>query len=77
MEHRGGHIIRLPAIPGEFLDGRENVVQEIRRGIAPMPPADILDSAKSNSGREHSAHRSSIGAEQDGITRLEVERESS
>ncbi len=76
MEHRGGHIIRLHAIPGEFLDRRENMVQESRGGIARLPPADILDSAQIElPAVDIPRIGQSIGAEQDGITRLEVERE--
>jgi len=50
-------------------------VQEIRRGIAPMPPADILDRPNRTPAVNIRASVQSIGAEQDGITRLEVERE--
>ena len=76
MEHRGGHIIRLRAIPGEFLDRRENVIQEIRRGIARVPAADVLDSAQIELlAAVIPRIGQSIGAEQDGIARNEVERE--
>jgi hypothetical protein len=76
MEHRGGHIIRLHAIPGEFLDRRENMVQESRGGIARLPPADILDSAQIElPAVDIPRIGQSIGAKQNGITRHEVERE--
>ncbi len=76
MEHRSGHIIPLAAVLGEFLDRREDVVQQFNRGFARMSAADILEPLQLKFlPVDIPRIGQSIGAKQYGIARLEVQRE--
>ena len=76
MKHRSGHIIPLATVLREFLDRRENVVQQFNRGFARMSTADILESLKLKFlPVDIPRIGQSIGTEQYGIPRLKVQRE--
>ena len=76
MEHRSGHIIPLAAVPGEFLDCREDVVQQFNWGFARMSPADIPESLQLKFlSLDIPRIGQSIGTKQYGIAGLKVLRE--
>jgi len=75
MEHRRGHIVPLAAVSGELLDRGEDVVQQLDGGLAGMPAADIPEPLQLKFLPVHiPGIGQSVGTEQYGIARREVQR---
>jgi hypothetical protein len=76
MKDSGGHVVALAVLPGEFLDGRENVAEKIERNVARKAAANVLNASEAKLLIvDIAGFRQTIGAEDHGIAGLKLERE--